>query len=689
MDQLGQELRAILDGTIDKNARVAKALGITNVKVKEMAASGQLFEYLKGQLAAFAEAGDAMGKSFTGAISNVKDAVQMALGTSMQNSFSQTTAFMLRLKDAIVTIDDEAGTFTFNEKITAAFEEVDKALSDLLGKFSKEELAAMLASFVQAMGAVATAVLRFVGAISQVGVWLGPLAPLVAGTVTWFALLAGSFKLVIGAGLFLYQRVLGLAAAFTTLTGMSVVAWLKSVRVALSNTSVAAAGLKGVIGGIAGVFLAWEVGKWVGGWLLQFGIVQKAGITLAHGLEMAWLQVRKAWAWATGGDTAAVERQIAIARQVYAEMIAEINQGAKKSAQIQKDAYEEIAVVAKDSGEDQKAAQAAALTEMKKQYKSYADEVKRLQDQIVGREQSLYDQLRSLARSGMSGMNAWQDLKKQAEEYEAKAKQAAAAGDFKGAAEAADKAKDFYSQLNTEIKEGEQVLLSQPEALKIAMAGVERTGRLGIDALKKQQTAAHDAMTAMARENPLEDLSGAMDKTEQEWLKNWERMRAGAEKQVAAVEQKIVALTRDRQVTVYVNEVIKRASGGMVGAAASAYKLARGGKLPGYGGGDRISALLEAGEFVIRKEAVARFGSGFFQQLNSLRMQAPPRLNLPEIPRFALGGMVGAASPAAAAESINVNLTLPGGKTPVRVTADRANAGELLRQLARMQRLAS
>lgn len=97
---------------------------------------------------------------------------------------------------------------------------------------------------------------------------------------------------------------------------------------------------------------------------------------------------------------------------------------------------------------------------------------------------------------------------------------------------------------------------------------------------------------------------------------------------IRAVQANLNAL-RDR--TVYVTTVhrtvVQKAKGGIVG-------FARGGSLPGFGGGDRIHAMLEAGEFVIRKEAVRRYGLGLFDALNRMR------LNLAEIPRFALGGMV-------------------------------------------------
>lgn len=54
-----------------------------------------------------------------------------------------------------------------------------------------------------------------------------------------------------------------------------------------------------------------------------------------------------------------------------------------------------------------------------------------------------------------------------------------------------------------------------------------------------------------------------------------------------------------------------RRFGGIIAA------LARGGALAGYGGGDQVPALLEAGEFVVRKEAVSQYGPGLFAQLNA------------------------------------------------------------------------
>ena len=89
----------------------------------------------------------------------------------------------------------------------------------------------------------------------------------------------------------------------------------------------------------------------------------------------------------------------------------------------------------------------------------------------------------------------------------------------------------------------------------------------------------------------------------------------------------------------------KFATGGLI-------KLANGGKLPGYGGGDRNLALLEDGEFVIRKEAVSMFGTDLFEKLNSFKL-----------PKFATGGYVGNLPSAnnTSGDTVNVNFKFPDG----------------------------
>ena len=50
MTQLDQEVRSILDGSIDVNSRVAKTLGITNAQVKLERERGTLQQFLNEKL---------------------------------------------------------------------------------------------------------------------------------------------------------------------------------------------------------------------------------------------------------------------------------------------------------------------------------------------------------------------------------------------------------------------------------------------------------------------------------------------------------------------------------------------------------------------------------------------------------------------------------------------------------------
>jgi TP901 family phage tail tape measure protein len=60
------------------------------------------------------------------------------------------------------------------------------------------------------------------------------------------------------------------------------------------------------------------------------------------------------------------------------------------------------------------------------------------------------------------------------------------------------------------------------------------------------------------------------------------------------------------------------------------------GKLPGFGGGDRIKALLEAGEFIVRKEAVQQLGLPFMHAINAGRVPTAGG-----VIKRAMGGPVG------------------------------------------------
>ncbi|WP_028320375.1 hypothetical protein [Desulfatiglans anilini] len=247
MDQLGQELRAIMDGTIDRNARIARALGLTNEKVKELAKSGELYDYLVGKLKEFGAAGEETAKTFQGATSNLADAIQMALGRGLDDAFNKTTGLLLRLRDAIVTIDEEAGTFTFNDKIVAALARVDEAIANLI-EGAGQNLDTWVGRVADIMANLAIAGIRVAEVILKILDTLGPFLPAIVQTVTYMVILKTAFAVFIGLPLTLANQIKALAVALGILKqGASISGVLAALRAALAGVATQA--------GIAGVAL--------------------------------------------------------------------------------------------------------------------------------------------------------------------------------------------------------------------------------------------------------------------------------------------------------------------------------------------------------------------------------------------------------------------------------------------------
>jgi len=321
---------------------------------------------------------------------------------------------------------------------------------------------------------------------------------------------------------------------------------------------------------------------------------------------------------------------------------------------------------------------------MKKKYRVYVDEIKKIIGEIAVRQRSLIEELRAMSRTGMSDLGAWRDRKKEAEEYYRAAQKAAAAGNFKAAISLADKAKSAYKDLNKEVKAGDKVQVSAATGLKTAMDGVKSAGELAIAILKKQKTAAEKAAKAMDDKaggklsGKIKDQLDKVDKFMQgesvNWGKVWQAMNQDAAEKtkigMQKVDREIMKIVRKNRV-IYI-DVVKRERKSLGGIVS---RLAMGGRLAGYGGGDRIPALLEAGEFIMRKESVRHFGAGIFRALNNLQ--------LPELPKFAAGGPVSAPNVTEnSAGAVTINFSFPSGAVVGPFQGTRA----LIRELDRERR---
>lgn len=268
-----------------------------------------------------------------------------------------------------------------------------------------------------------------------------------------------------------------------------------------------------------------------------------------------------------------------------------------------------------------------AYEEAKKQAADYAKKAIEWEDKIKYARLSTEDKIRELGRKGLEDALVWADKKLQAEEKMYKAREALANGDYKLAEKLARDAEGLYADLATEVKgtkAGKDVVIQSLEDTKqVAVDGITEVGRFVEELYGAQKDA------AAAAKNEWTATAEGIKKQLDEIAKDREAKVNITLKGLDAAQTAINALIRDetKHITVITHHVDAKASGGPVFARA-------GRKLSGYGGGDRIRAMLEAGEFVVRKEAVRKYGAGLFHSLNAMK------LDLNNAVRARIGGMI-------------------------------------------------
>lgn len=392
--------------------------------------------------------------------------------------------------------------------------------------------------------------------------------------------------------------------------------------------------------------------------------------------------------------------------------LGEIQEAMKSYGTAAEQMHRKAAEAGKSSAAAEKEAKTKSLEEIKRAYQEYATTVKRLQDEIAGKERNLAATLREMGRSGMSEYSAWKDRKKEAEEYMTAAKkaqqagsealkagdQAAAEKSFSLAREYAEQAERSFQSLNAQVVQDGRTIISVQQGMKTAMDGVKSAGTLGIEVMKQQKEAAKAAADA-ANEAAGWKLGEAFTKagkeakvlaeTSETFQKNWQTafvaMGEDAAREIDKIDHLLNDLSKDRHIKIHVQEVQAKAMGGVV------HRLARGGSLPGYGGGDRVRALLEPGEFVVRKEAVAKYGLDYLYALNTMRLKDISMI------RARLGGLIaappynrrfqaGGAVRDYPEKTINVSFNLPVQGPPIPFKMDTKFVNELFRQMNAMHR---
>lgn len=366
-----------------------------------------------------------------------------------------------------------------------------------------------------------------------------------------------------------------------------------------------------------------------------------------------------------------------------------------------------VSTAADDSATKQEIRFKQAAKMIKGEYAKMAGEVKNILAEIADREQSLGEELREMGRSTMAPESAWEDLRKEAEEYYNAAEKAAGQGSFDDAVKLADKAKEKYKALNREVKSGDRLLISHQRALKTAMAGVERAGKLAIQSLQQEKESITEQAAELARQ-----AGGFSDN----WSKAWQSFLQDGKMSVAALGKEIDRLIKRRTLTINLEIKERKSShspqGFRHGGRINAQRLASGGRvtaynglsglvLRGFGGGDRRHVLAEDGEVMIRKEAVRQAGLTAALAFNAgrwdvvleeltRRIPSPIRRQsggvissgLGSSPQFAAGGIGGNPT------NITMNINFTGGighnQREIRQQAKR-----LMQELEQMYRSAS
>jgi TP901 family phage tail tape measure protein len=310
-----------------------------------------------------------------------------------------------------------------------------------------------------------------------------------------------------------------------------------------------------------------------------------------------------------------------------------------------------------------------------KEAEKYAQQVIAWEEKIKYARLSTEDKVRELGRKGLSEELAWNDTRLQADQKLYAAKEALKNGDFELAEKLAKDAEGLYADLAEEVKgadKGDAVVKGIEETKQVAIAGVTAVGDF-INQLYTQQkdnaAASRDKWTetANAINEKLNEIARQREANVQIELKGLE-----------AAQSAIAALVKPatKVVTIVQKTVQASQAGGPVG-------FATGGKLPGYGGGDRIRALLEAGEFVIRKEAVKKYGASLFAALNSMRLdlgdQVKARiggmisgLTLPAMPTMSLAFQAGGQVPVAGVSKETMTIRFQAGGVEMPIVAQGA-----------------
>lgn len=403
------------------------------------------------------------------------------------------------------------------------------------------------------------------------------------------------------------------------------------------------------------------------------------------------------------GNLAALEIQrqktqavLSIARTEAEERLKLMRQSVA-SEQQQSELSKEIAADVKAARvkalEDYQGKLRAALLQAMSDEKRYSDEVKRLQDDLKTARMSYEDKIREVKRRGMTEDQQYYDRQQQELETLRKAQLALADARtpeaMKEAVKLFEKAQQQAEALSASLSDNEEDQGKNAQRINESLKLMEQAQK-GIEAgIKAQEEyAMRNAEASKNRaeefQKQLDNLKKKIDEINSTVITPTAEIKVDSRAVDAKLKQLDGAVTESTHI-IRVKEVREASTGGEAAPGYAGGGWPRlSGKLSGWGGGDRIRALLEAGEFIIRKEAVSKYGAGLFHALNNMRLEIPRILagfampQLQDVPRmaYASGGPVGRTSDLG-------TLTLRAGDTELPVLVQGPNPKQIVRQFER------
>ncbi len=250
-NQLNQEVRSILQGTIDRNSRIAKALQLTNQEVALAKQQGRLADLLNEKFKAFNIAGVESVKTFSALRSNIQDAFSVLAGASVQPLFESLKQAGLSALSQIFDFRSAEIQRSFQGLVTGAqeiFQQIGRALADAIavGVSSARALSEFFERNKQAVkdtaAAVGTMVRSFGQLITAIGTATSDFGRMAGGANALIGLsriLSDLFK-TIAENIKLIVTLLT-ARALVTAIG-SLVGAIVAVRGALAGASIGSAG---------------------------------------------------------------------------------------------------------------------------------------------------------------------------------------------------------------------------------------------------------------------------------------------------------------------------------------------------------------------------------------------------------------------------------------------------------------